>query len=213
MNPEASPGPAQPAEPARPGARLRRGQRRDAIVRGAIRAFARTGYAATSLDDVAAEAAISRALLYRHFESKEDLYRAALGDIHGRIRAATRPSGDFAPERIEAFIRVAQADPDGFRLLFRHAAREPEFREFTDTLRAHMTAAAQHAMRSFMPDESQRRWAAGLIPATIIEAIIAWLDAGAPDPDRAPDAIRAMQRGIIAAIRGAPAVSPPSRTR
>jgi hypothetical protein len=34
----------------------------------------RAGYAATSLDEVAREAGVSRTILYRYFESKADLY-------------------------------------------------------------------------------------------------------------------------------------------
>ncbi|MGH9248879.1 MAG: helix-turn-helix domain-containing protein [Acidimicrobiales bacterium] len=47
------------------------------LLAAAARAFARGGFAATGLDDVAAEAGVSRVLTYRHFDSKEQLYTAA----------------------------------------------------------------------------------------------------------------------------------------
>ena len=50
------------------------------------RAFARGGYAATSMEDVAAEAGITRLIVYRHFESKEALYRAVLTAVTERLR-------------------------------------------------------------------------------------------------------------------------------
>ncbi len=35
-----------------------------------------------------------------------------------------------------------------------------------------------------VPDERWARWAAQLIPVVAIEAILAWLDAGQPDPEQ-----------------------------
>ena len=63
-----------------PGRRLPRAQRREQILTAATEAFARSGFAATSLEDIAAEADITRVILYRHFDSKADLYRMVLGD-------------------------------------------------------------------------------------------------------------------------------------
>jgi AcrR family transcriptional regulator len=54
-----------------PVRRLRRAERREQILAAATRAFARAGFAATSLDDIAAAAGISRAILYRHFDAAQ----------------------------------------------------------------------------------------------------------------------------------------------
>ena len=66
--------PAARAAAGTPVRRLRRAERREQLLAAATGAFARTGFAATSLDDIAEAAAISRVLLYRHFDSKADLY-------------------------------------------------------------------------------------------------------------------------------------------
>ncbi|MBA2695026.1 MAG: helix-turn-helix transcriptional regulator, partial [Actinobacteria bacterium] len=57
---------------------MRRADRREQILDAATRAFARTGYTATGLDDLAEEAGITRVILYRHFDAKQDMYRAVL---------------------------------------------------------------------------------------------------------------------------------------
>src|SRR2546422_2175742 len=119
---EAEPGPVR---------RLRRAERREQILGAATRAFARAGFTATSLDDVAAEAGITRVILYRHFESKADMYRAVLDRACTRL-AETVGTGDYGEDAIAVLVRAAAADPDAFRLLFRHAAREPEFRDQAD---------------------------------------------------------------------------------
>ena len=63
-----------------------RDERQAPILRAAAAAFARTGFAGTSMDDVAAEAGITRLIVYRHFDSKEDLYRAVLERVTDRLR-------------------------------------------------------------------------------------------------------------------------------
>lgn len=53
-------------------------QRRAQIVHAAGRIFARDGYAAARLDDIAAAAHVTKPIVYRHFESKKALYLALL---------------------------------------------------------------------------------------------------------------------------------------
>jgi AcrR family transcriptional regulator len=195
--PGTTPGPATTPAPAR---RLPRAQRRDQILTAATRAFARAGFSATSLDDIAAEAGISRVILYRHFDSKADLYRAVLGRVGARLSAATG-TRDFTSASITALVEAAAKDPDGYRLLFRHAAREPEFRAEMDRSRAHQVAIAHRELLRELPDSPWVRWAADLAPTITLEAVMAWLDAGQPDPDQAADRIRQAVEGLIQAAR------------
>jgi AcrR family transcriptional regulator len=53
------------------------------------RVFVRHGYAGASMEQVADEAGLSRAALYKHFENKEALFLAAAGSLHqGAVEAA-----------------------------------------------------------------------------------------------------------------------------
>ena len=185
---------------AAPTPRLRRKQRREQILAAATRAFARSGFAATSLEDVAAEARVSRVILYRHFESKTDLYRAVLERARGRLAAAVGTE-NFTAESVAALLRAAADDPEGFRLLFHHAAREPEFRAEVDQLRLASTKIAYRYLARRLPDRAWARWASQLVPTATIEAVIAWLDAGEPDPARAAQRILQVIGAIIDAAR------------
>ena len=51
---------------------------RETILHTAVQLFATYGYANTSLSQVAKEAQVSKALIFWHFENKEQLFRAAL---------------------------------------------------------------------------------------------------------------------------------------
>jgi AcrR family transcriptional regulator len=182
------------------GQRLHRTERREQIVAAATRAFARHGFAATSLDEVAAEASVSKVILYRHFDSKADLYRAVLDRACARLVAAVG-AGDYTPESVDALIGAAIEEPDGFRLLFQHAAREPEFRQQMDAFHEHMTTVAYQQLAEQIPDPSWARWAAQLTPQVVIEAITAWLDAGQPDREAVADRIRQVIAGVLLAAR------------
>src|ERR687894_1849271 len=130
---------------------MRRADRRAQILDAATRAFARAGFTSTSLDDVAAEAGITRVLLYRHFDSKADMYRAVL-DRAGQRLGNRVGRNDFDEHTIPALLRAAAADPDAFRLLFRYAAREPEFRDVVNGVTTASVDIARRNLAAVIPD-------------------------------------------------------------
>jgi AcrR family transcriptional regulator len=178
--------------------RLPRTVRREQILVAATDAFARTGFAATSLDDIASEARVSRVILYRHFDSKADLYRAVLDRARARLEAAAQ-GPEFSAASVDGLLAAASDDPAAFRLLFRHAAREPEFREEMERFRSEMVALAHRQLTRAIRDRAWSRWAAELAPTVAIEAVLAWLDAGQPDAEHAADRVRTAIMGVIEA--------------
>jgi AcrR family transcriptional regulator len=192
--------PAAKATAPTPVRRLRRAERRQQLLAAATQAFARGGFAATSLDDIAEQAGISRVLLYRHFDSKTDLYRAVLDRAIRRLTTAVG-TRDYTYASIDALLGAAAEDPDGFRLLFHHAAREPEFRQQMDRFRKGMITTARRELATVIGDRAWAQWAAQLAPVVAIEAVLAWLDAGQPDPDQAANRIRQALTGVITAAQ------------
>jgi AcrR family transcriptional regulator len=185
---------------AEPGRRLPRAQRREQILAAATEAFARSGFAATGLDDIATEAGVTRVLLYRHFDSKTDLYQAVLDRMCARLDAnVDEPVGGFTNASVDGLLAAAIESPAGFRLLFQHALREPEFKERIEKFRADITAASYLQISAVVPDAALARWASQLAPVVAIEAIIAWLDAGQPEPSKAAARVRRAVMGVIGA--------------
>jgi AcrR family transcriptional regulator len=131
--------------------RLHPDARRDLIERAALRLFARDGYAATRLDDVASDAGVTKPMVYRHFASKKDLYLALLrrheedlpGFITGSrgrgsdIRAQLEPSGPPvgverpSPSRavettLDGWLDYVEENSDSWLVIFRDRTGDAE---------------------------------------------------------------------------------------
>jgi len=159
----------------------RREQTTERILDGAAAAFAKAGFAGTSMEEVAAAAGVSKLLLYRDFAGKRELYQAVLERTLSRINS-TVPA-EAGNDALRGLIRAARADPDGFTLLLRHAAREPEFAGYAARLHDEAIRAVEHLMRRIEPDPLLRRWAAETTVVITYQAIITWLEHGDPSRD------------------------------
>jgi AcrR family transcriptional regulator len=87
--------------------RLDVASRRDEIVVAAIELYSRTPADVVTLDDVAAAAGVSRALVYRYFGSRNELYHEAMQAAAGRLLAVldVPASGDPFSRLVEAIRR------------------------------------------------------------------------------------------------------------
>ncbi|MCX4460120.1 TetR/AcrR family transcriptional regulator (plasmid) [Streptomyces sp. NBC_01340] len=94
---------------------------KDEVVQAVERQFRRTGYAGTSVDDIAKAAGLGRGSLYAAFGDKSSLYLRTLEAYCGRIEAAwaavLEGPDDTALERLHAYLvksaRFVHEDPDG----------------------------------------------------------------------------------------------------
>lgn len=67
---------------------------RESLLRAALAAFSTKGYAAATLEDVAAKAGITRGAIYWHFGSKAELYTACREALApGRAPSPRSPAG------------------------------------------------------------------------------------------------------------------------
>ena len=76
-NPVTGRTPSSKPVPTTPRTRRRTAEVRELLLEAATEVFSRKGYAATTTDDIAAEAGVARTLIFRHFGSKSDLFRAS----------------------------------------------------------------------------------------------------------------------------------------
>lgn len=57
---------------------------RATVLKAALSVFSAKGYAAATLDDVAAAAKVTRGAIYWHFKGKADLYNTLIGEVSAR---------------------------------------------------------------------------------------------------------------------------------
>jgi TetR/AcrR family transcriptional regulator len=80
---------------------------RDAILGAAATAFAARGFAGASVDAIAGQARVNKAMIYYHFKSKHGLYVEVLRDAFRSLVARTSAiaaSEASPPAKVEAFI-------------------------------------------------------------------------------------------------------------
>jgi AcrR family transcriptional regulator len=127
--------------------RISGGERRESILALTSRAFAERGYDGVRTAELAKSAGVSEALIYQHFRTKAELYRAAVdrsADIlESRIATATGAAGP-ADERLEravnAFLEFVSDASNAWRVLALHVS-DPELADYQRSLRTRATGA------------------------------------------------------------------------
>ncbi|WOH54178.1 TetR/AcrR family transcriptional regulator [Bradyrhizobium sp. sBnM-33] len=79
------------------------------LIRAARKAFATKGYAAASMDDLTAEAGLTRGALYHNFGDKKGLLQAVIDQIDAEMMARMRAVQDRAETRWLGFLAVGVA--------------------------------------------------------------------------------------------------------
>lgn len=102
--------------PARPKWTRRPDQRPQEILAAALRVFARHGYKATRLEDVAAEAGVTKGTIYYYFKNKDALLlrlaeagdRTEFANLEQQVAAGTGP----VSAQLRTVLRKGFAEPD-----------------------------------------------------------------------------------------------------
>jgi AcrR family transcriptional regulator len=106
--------------------RMARGERQSLILRHAAEMFGSRGYHNVSMEEVADHAGISKALIYQHFESKDQLYLAVLRQFQAAVRKMVLHSwgAHGTPEEkmwngVLAFFRFVEGNRTAWGVLYR----------------------------------------------------------------------------------------------
>jgi AcrR family transcriptional regulator len=194
-----------------PGAKLSAARRRELIEDAAARLFARRGYAATTVEDIVAEAGVSKPMLYRHFESKKELHMKLLEHRCDELAAA--PLDRFLqaegtpeerlPAMIDAWFAHVGQHPDTSRLLFQDAIGDLDIQALQCELRRRQRAADVALLREFAPQlpEDELEPLGEIIRSSLTGLALWWLDN--PDVPRATvaAAMLRMTTGMLSTVR------------
>ncbi len=107
------------------GKRLPADRRRQQLLDVALTVFAERGFNATTMDDIAEQAGVTKPLLYQHFDSKRALYlelvdsvaHTMLEAIEGAVARADGPRQQVE-SGFAAYFHVVVTHADAFNLLF-----------------------------------------------------------------------------------------------
>jgi AcrR family transcriptional regulator len=114
--------------------RLTAEERRAGILEAALAVFSARGYHASSIDDIAREAGISKALIYEHFDSKQSLYGDLLeqnaNELFERLASAlvgvdVESGAARLAAGLDAFFSFVEERRAAWRILFRDVS-DPE---------------------------------------------------------------------------------------
>jgi AcrR family transcriptional regulator len=166
--------------------RLTASERRQLIEQAATDLFARRGYAATTVEDIVQVAGVTKPMLYRHFESKQELCVALLERYRDDLVAA--PLAKFSPgsgdprsqlaSMIEAWLEHTRQHPEATRLLFTPISGDPEVERVQRELYARQRATQSALLREFAPalEEAEAEPMGEVARAGLAAVALWWLD-------------------------------------
>jgi len=128
--------------------RLTAEERRTGILDAALAVFSERGYHEASIDEIAGEAGVSKALIYEHFSSKQELYGELIArnarDLTQRVAGAlsgveVEATAERLATGLEAFFAFVEERRAAWRILFRDPS-DPESAAVLDRMVGQVTA-------------------------------------------------------------------------
>lgn len=182
-------------------------EKAEAILLGGMQEFLAHGYAATSMDRVAAAAGVSKATVYSHFQDKEGLFTALIRQlVEGKFRSIFEPNHadmlqadpntllrDLANRVLDMgisdpqflnFMRVILGESGRFPQLARAFVRNVEQTSF-DRLRQYLTNCPQLKLSD--PEATARVFIGTLVHFMIVQEMLHGRDILPMERDRLVD--------------------------
>lgn len=167
-------------------------QRREQLVEVGRGLFAANGYDATTVEEIAAVAGVSKPVVYEHFGGKEGLYAVVcdreMAHLGAEITEALQ--GEGSRRRIEraamALLRYIEQRTDGFRILVRQSSTTSSGGSFSTLLNDAVSSVAY-----ILEDEFGARGYDPTISGVYAQALVGmvsgtaqwWLDVRSPSKE------------------------------
>jgi TetR/AcrR family fatty acid metabolism transcriptional regulator len=161
-------------------------ERRRLILAAAVRVFARKGYHACRVGEIAEEAGVSHGLLYHYFSSKEEvletIFRETWSELFGAMREVEE-SAEPAREKLRRvaaiLLRAWRREPDLVRVLVREVARSPQLPGRVDEI-GHAFRSIERIVEQGQADGELRpdvdaRLASWILYGAIEEILTGWV--------------------------------------
>jgi AcrR family transcriptional regulator len=156
------------------------------LLDAAVRVFARKGFHATRVGDIAEEAGVAHGLLYHYFESKDQVLEAVFHEnwsvLLARIASVeetNEPAADQLRHIATIVLRTWLHLPDVVRVVIREFGRSPELAERLGELTQPIDAIERVIARGIERGEFRKdvdpRFAAAVVYGSIDELLTAWV--------------------------------------
>ena len=174
------------------GVRLGAAERRKQLLIAARETFGTKGFTATSMNDVAVAAGVTKPVLYQHFESKQQLFLEVLTEAGDQLIVAISSAVKGVTsgrEKLElafaAYVRFFAETPTNYQVIYGEGVRsEPEFAHTHSALIEsfnHFTA--EHIDIDSLDDDLRLLVATAI--AGQVEALVGlWLRTGKEQPEK-----------------------------
>ena len=191
--------------------RLPVAERRELIVEAAGRLFGERGYDGTRLDAIAAAAGVTKPILYRHFDSKRDLYLALLTRHREDLTsfAGVVPAEGSYRERLRAVLEVwltyVEAHAYAWKMLFRDTGGGPEVRAHRQEVQARAREVLVEMIRSLAGPRIPARELqplAELLRSGMASLVLWWMDNPRIAREALIDSMTRVWLGLLAADDG-----------
>lgn len=128
-------------------------ERRTQLLERGAELFTTHPYEELSMNKIASEVGISKALLYHYFPSKQAYFEATLSAWAEQLRERTETDPDLPPveqltQSLDAFLSLVEGNAEAYRNLIRSAAGVAEIRELIEAVRQ---ATAQRILDGLYP--------------------------------------------------------------
>ena len=178
------------------------------MLAAAVRVFARRGYHACRVGDIAEEAGVSHGLLYHYFSSKEEVLEIVFRETWSELLAAMRgveESEQPAPEKLRQvaaiLLRAWRRDPDLVRVLVREVARSPQLPGRVDEIAQAFRSIERIVERGQedgeLRDDVDPRLASWILYGAIEEILTGWVLGLLPDSD---EDVAGAERAVVDVI-------------
>jgi TetR/AcrR family fatty acid metabolism transcriptional regulator len=167
-------------------------ERRQEILEAAVRVFARKGFHAARVGDIAAEAGVAHGLLYHYFASKDELletiFREAWAELLEAFRTAER-TDEPTPEQLRKvcaiLLRTWRDRPELVTVLVREIARSGELQNrIADIREAFLVLeriVARGQERGELRADVDPRLTATILYGALEEILTSWVLGALPD--------------------------------
>jgi AcrR family transcriptional regulator len=194
------------------GQRLEPAARRRLIEEAATRLFAQRGYLPTTVEDIVQAAGVTKPMLYRHFESKQELCVALLERYRDELVAA--PLSVFKSADTDwrgqlramgdAWLGYIEQHPEGARLLLTPIHGDPEVERVQHELYSRQRETQAALLREFARDvDAVEAEALGeALRAALVAVALWWLDNPGHPREVALRALLRVPEGMLMTLPG-----------